>query len=304
MSFDWKILLALAAVYIIWSSTYLAIRIAVHEIAPLLMNGFRFVIAGLIMIIVSLFTGQKIPGIKLWLNAGLVGTLMFLGGTGFVAMAEVTVSSSLAAIAITTVSLWACLITGLFGKWPNKFEWIGLGIGFLGILLLNLEKDMQASSFGAVMLILAPATWALGSVLSRKLKVPAGFMGYGIEMFTGGIANIMAGLLIGEHLGATPSAGAWFSVTYLIVFGSIIGFTAYMFLFENTGPALATSYSYVNPVGAVIIGVLLAGETINREGIAALAAVLIGVIFVAKGEIEDRKSDSMAVRNARLDTRN
>lgn len=287
---NWKIIAALAAVYIIWSSTYLAIRIAVHEIAPLLMNGSRFVIAGLIMMIVSIFTGQKLPGIKKWLNASLVGTLMFLGGTGFVAMAVVTVSSSLAAIAITTVSLWACLITGFFGKWPNKFEWAGLSIGLIGIVLLNLEKDMQASSFGAIMLVLAPVTWALGSVLSRKLAVPKGFMGYGIEMLAGGIANIAAGLLLGERLGAAPSNAAWLSVLYLIIFGSIIGFTAYMYLFENTRPALATSYSYVNPIGAVLIGVLLAGETINREGIGALIAVVIGVIFVARGEMEGRKN--------------
>jgi drug/metabolite transporter (DMT)-like permease len=254
------------------------------------MNGSRFVTAGLIMIVISLITGKKLPNIRELAGASIVGTLMFLGGTGFVALSEVTVPSGIAAISIAITPLWACLLTGLSGKWPNKLEWTGLAIGFIGIVLLNSGKDLSAGSFSSIMLIISPASWSLGSVLSRKLKVPPGFMGYGIEMLTGGMANLAAGLLIGEHFTAALTAAAWLSISYLVIFGSIAGFTAYMFLFENTRPALATSYSYINPVGAVLIGVLLAGEKISALGIAALVLVVIGVIFVVRGEMADRRS--------------
>jgi drug/metabolite transporter (DMT)-like permease len=283
------IIFCLAAVYIIWSATYIAIKIAVKDMPSLLVNGIRFVASGLVMYLYALASGRKNPSLKQWLNSSIIGTLLFFTATGFVSVAVRSVGSGLSAIAIAGVSLWACLITGFFGKWPNKLEWAGLIVGFIGIIMLNMEHEMRSSSIGTIMLLIAPLSWALGSVLSTRIELPEGYMGHGLEMLTGGMVNVIAGFIMGERIAVMPSAPAVWSIIYLIIFGSIAGFTAYMYLYDNVRPALATSYSYVNPLGAVLIGVFFANEHINKEGIAALFLILAGVVFVAFGEVRAKK---------------
>ncbi len=281
------VVFSLAAVYVIWSFTYLAIKICVSEIPPFIMNSVRFITAGGLMLAFVFVTDRKsMPTMKQLAYSSITGALMFMGGTGFVALAMQTgVGSGLSAVAIAAVTIWAAVIGGFFGKKSSRFEWAGVALGFAGIIILKRESDFMGNTAGMVFLLLAPFLWALGSFLVKKLEIPGGIAGNGSQMLMGGITIIPAALLTGEKMTALPGAPAVLSLLFLIFFGSIAGFTAYMYLFKHTSPALATSYSYVNPFGAVLIGVIAAGETIGGHGIAALFLVVagIGLIIFSSG---------------------
>jgi len=278
------IILCLLAVYIIWGSTYIAMFFAIDTIPPLLMCGIRYLIAGIALYVFLLLRGQKNPSRQYWINSAIVGTFLLVGGTGFVAMAEKWVSSGIAAIAITTVPLWTCLFSGLFGKWPSKIEWLGLIIGFLGIVLLNTHSEFNAKNIGSLLLIIAPISWAFGSILAKKIKHAPGLMGTAIQMLSGGVITSTIGLLFGERILAAPSLSSLGALMYLAVFGSLIGFSAYMYLINNVSPALATSYAFVNPVIAVLLGVFIANESLQTQSLLAMILVISGVVLVIFGE--------------------
>ncbi|OGI04543.1 MAG: drug/metabolite exporter YedA [Candidatus Margulisbacteria bacterium GWF2_38_17] len=282
------ILISLLSVYIIWGSTYLAIRIAVTTMPPLCMAGLRFVFAGGIMYFILRLYGDSRPSASQWYGSAIVGAFLMVGGTGFVGCAEKWVGSGLAAIAVTSVPLWACFFSGIFGKWPNRYEIIGLAIGFVGIIMFNMDREIQANFLGAILLFVAPLSWAFGSVLSKKVPSPAGLMASALQMITGGVIAVILGIIIGERMSVFPSPQSLLAFVYLIIFGSMIAFSAYMYLFRYVRPALATSYAFVNPIVAVFLGVFLAGERINREGIIALVVVLIGVVFVVIGNNKEK----------------
>jgi drug/metabolite transporter (DMT)-like permease len=277
------IIISLLAVYSIWSSTYLAIRIMVQGAPPLLSSGSRFFFAGLLLYLYQLLQGNKQPDRKLWWQATLTGTLFMLGGTGFVCLAEQWVSSGLAAIAISSTPLWTCLLFGLTGHWPNKLEWVGLFIGFTGIVLLNLDQTLQANFAGAVFLLLAPFCWSLGAILSKRSSLPPGNMTNAMQMLTGGLASMLIAFVLGERITQLPSWSVLLAWSYLVIFGSLIGFSAFMYLLHHVRPALATSYSYINPVLAVILGATLAGEIVSTQIILAMAITICGIIFVLLG---------------------
>ncbi|MDD5457399.1 MAG: drug/metabolite exporter YedA [Candidatus Margulisbacteria bacterium] len=282
------IIICLLAVYIIWGSTYLAIRLSVATIPPLLMCGIRFLLAGGILYAFLRLKRISQPSRQHWQSALAVGTLMMAGGTGFVALAEQYVSSGLAAIAITMTPVWACVISGLIHKkWPNRLEWLGLIIGFCGIVVLNLEHELRLNLWGAFFLLLAPICWAAGSVLSTILPKPqSGLMASALQMLTGGVVCVLIGVVLGERISALPSMISALALIYLILAGSLLGFTAYMYLFRHTRPALATSYSYINPVIAVMLGVWLAGEKIGHFAFLGLTIAILGVLFVMLGHGE------------------
>lgn len=274
--------ISLLILYIVWSFTYLAIKVCVAEIPPFMMNSVRFITAGGLMLVFVFITDRKsMPSMKQLAASCVTGSLMFMGGTGFVALAMKTgVGSGLSAVAVAAVTIWAAVIGKFFGKKTSGFEWIGVVLGFAGIIILKMESDFKGNTAGMIFLLLAPFLWALGSFLVKKLQIPGGIAGNGSQMLTGGIAIIPVVLLTGEKMTAMPSVPAVLSLLFLIFFGSIIAFTAYMYLFKHTSPALATSYSYVNPFGAVLIGVLAAGETIGGHGIAALILVVAGIALI------------------------
>ncbi len=270
-------LAALLSLYLIWGSTYLAIRIGVETFPPFLMAGVRFIVAGSLLFVVLRLRGHAAPTRAQWGGAALVGLLLLVGGNGMVTFAEQWVASGLAALVIATTPLWAALFAGLWGKWPARSEWVGLGLGFAGVAMLSLESDFRANPWGAVALFIAPIAWAFGSIWSQRLPMPVGMMSSAAEMLVAGVVFFVISLALGEHLNAMPSAQSIGALVYLITFGSLIAFSAYVYLLNHVRPALATSYAYVNPVVAVILGVALAGEHITWLGVVAMLVILAGV---------------------------
>jgi drug/metabolite transporter (DMT)-like permease len=277
----YMVVLALLAIYVIWGSTYLGIRFALEGFPPFLMAGLRFILAGAGMYVFLRGRGAPAPSRTEWRGAALAGCLLLVGGNGGVTFAQQWVSSGLAALVVATVPLWAALFSGLFGRWPRRLEWAGLALGFGGIVLLNLESDLRANLLGTVVLFLAPVCWAFGSVWSRHLPLPSGLMSAAAQMVVGSIVLLAAGLALGERIDTVPGERPLLALAYLVVFGSIIAFSAYVFLLGRVRPALATSYAYVNPIVAVGLGVGLAGERITGSGVLAMLAILAGVVLVA-----------------------
>ena len=279
-----KVIVALLAVYIVWGSTYLAIRISLEGFPPFLMAGIRFLCAGGILFLFLRGRGEQLPTIPQVSGASLVGAFLLFGGNGGVVFAEQTVASGLAALAVATVPLWTVLFSGIWKRWPGHLEWAGLILGFAGIVLLNFEGEMKASPSGAFALIIAAVSWALGSAWSGHLPLPKGLMASAVEMLTGGVLLIMAGAFTGERIQTLPSMRAASALIYLIIFGSLIGFSSYVYLLGRVRPVIATSYAYVNPVIAVMLGIWLAGERITGTGISAMLIILAGVVLGMLGQ--------------------
>jgi len=277
------IALALLALYLIWGSTYLGIRIAIESIPPLLMMGIRFIVAGGILYLFLRLRGVPNPSRSQWLGSTAVGILLIGGGMGGVATAEQWVPSSVAAVCIATAPLWISLFAGLWGRWPVRFEWIGLGLGFVGVVLLNLGSGLWANPFGAIILLISPICWAFGSAWSHHLQIPPGLMASAAQMLIGGVFVAILGLILGQRITSMPSVPSLLALLYLIIFGSLIAFSAYGYVLRNVRPALATSYAYVNPVVAVCLGVMLAGENITVLTIVAMVVILIGVALISLG---------------------
>jgi drug/metabolite transporter (DMT)-like permease len=275
-----RVWIALLTVYVVWGSTYLAIRIALEGWPPFTMAAVRFLAAGAIMIAFLRWRGTPWPTPRQWRNCAVTGTLLLAGGNGLVCYAELTVSSSLAAVAVAVMPLFAALFAGLYGKWPVGRDWLGLAIGFAGVIALNLGGEMRASPAGAIALLFAPLAWAFGSVWSKHQDMPDPFMSTAAQMLAGSVPLALIAALTGEALPASPSLASTLAVVYLIAFGSILAFTAYVYLLNRVRPALATSYAYVNPPIAVLFGVLLAGERFGAMEAVAMAVILAGVIVI------------------------
>lgn len=277
------VIVALVAVYLVWGSTYLGMRVALQGFAPLMMGGIRFLVAGSVLYLALRMRGAPSPTRAEWRGAAVVGALLLGVGNGGVGFAEQWVTSSLAALAVGATAIWAALFAGLLGRWPGRLEWMGLALGFAGLILLNLEGNMRASPLGAVILLVAPMGWALGSVLSPRLTLPRGLMGSAAEMLVGGALLMTGSVLRGEHFHAMPSLHALLALAYLMVFGSLVAFSAYAYLLRHVRPALAISYAYVNPAIAVLLGVGLAGDRISATGLLAMPVILAGVVLVLLG---------------------
>ena len=205
-------------------------------------------------------------------------------GNGLVNLAEQSVSSGLAAVAVASMPLWAGLFGMLRGQHPSRGEWLGLVVGFAGVAWLSFDGEMRASLTGMVALILAPMAWAFGSVWSRGRDLPAPFMSTAAQMLCGGAAMGALGLAIGERITAVPPLPATLAVAYLAALGSIVGFSAYVWLLHHVRPALATSYAYVNPPIAVLLGALLLHERVGADAIGAMVVILAGVLIVMRSK--------------------
>ena len=272
--------LALAAVFVLWGSTYLAIRLALPGYPPFLLGAIRMFLAGALMYAVLRGRGARAPTKKQWRTLAVLSIFMILLSNGFVNLAETEVGSGLAAIAVASMPLFAGVFSMLRGRHPSKVEWIGLVIGFAGVLWLNAGSALSGSTLGLVCLVIAPLAWAWGSVWSRDLDLPEPFMSASGQMLCGSGWMLLAALLHGERFTAMPSLGATTAMLYLVVAGSIFGFTAYIWLLHHVRPALATSYAYVNPPIAVLFGALLAGERFSAHDLGAMAVILVGVVII------------------------
>src|SRR5229473_6387328 len=277
------IILSLLALYLLWGGTYLGMRFALQGFPPFIMAAVRQLSAGVILYLFLRARGNPRPTRAQWLAAALVGGLLLVGGNGIVSFAEQWVSSGLAALALGAVPLWAAIFSGLFGRWPTRIEWFGLGLGFSGLVLLNLENGLHANPIGAIVLFIAPMSWALGSILSQHLPSPKGLMASASQMLAGGVMLFIVGFGTGEHMTGMPGPRPLAAMAYLIIGGSLVAFSAYGYLLRHVRPALATSYAYVNPLVAVSLGVALAGEQITMIGILAMLTILSGVGLVSLG---------------------
>ena len=273
--------IALAALYIIWGSTYLGIRFALEGgFPPFLLGGVRFIIAGGLMYAFLRWRGVPAPTRAQWGNAAMMGVFLLVLGNGMVNLAEKTVSSGMTAVAVASAPLWMGIFAAMRGQKPNRMEWIGLGIGFLGVLWLNAGSSLTASPVGLVALLVASLAWSFGSIWSRGRDLPSPFMASAAQMLCGGVAMCIVGAAIGERFHGLPSAHALAAFAYLIVFGSIVGFSAYIWLLHHVRPALAGSYAYVNPAIAVALGAWLAGERFGSHELVAMGVILSGVVAI------------------------
>ncbi|SFR01046.1 MULTISPECIES: drug/metabolite exporter YedA [unclassified Enterobacter] len=276
---------ALFTLYIIWGSTYFVIRLGVESWPPLMMAGVRFLTAGVLLLAFLFATGHRLPPLRPLLNAALIGILLLAVGNGMVTLAEhQNVPSGIAAVVVATVPLFTLCFSRLFGIATRKIEWLGIAIGLCGIVLLNSGGNLSGNPWGAIMILIGSLSWAFGSVYGSRIELPTGMMAGAIEMVTAGIVLLLASLLTGERLTSLPTLQGFLSVGYLIVFGSIIAINAYMFLIRNTSPAIATSYAYVNPVVAVLLGTGFAGEILSPVEWVALGIIIFAVVLVTLGK--------------------
>ncbi|MBI1911022.1 MAG: drug/metabolite exporter YedA [Deltaproteobacteria bacterium] len=279
------VLLSLFSVYILWGSTYLAIRIAIESFPPFFMAGVRFFVTGSVLFLLLKLRGADTPTLPQWKGSAIIGAFLLLVGNGGVVFAEQWVGSGIAALGVATVPLWTVVFGGIVWKrWPNRIEFVGLILGFIGIVLLNFEGDMRAYPLGAAGLLIAAVSWAFGSAWSRELALPKGLMAPAAEMITGGFFLLVLSYFSGESLSGPPSWRSVWALAYLMIFGALIGYSAYTYLINRVRPALATSYAYVNPAIAVTLGIFAAGEKITEAGFVAMLVIITAVMLVLFGQ--------------------
>ncbi|HEC5270214.1 TPA: drug/metabolite exporter YedA [Salmonella enterica] len=276
---------ALFALYIIWGSTYFVIRIGVESWPPLMMAGVRFLSAGMLLMAFLLLRGEKLPPLRQTINAALIGLLLLAVGNGLVTVAEhQNVPSGIAAVVVATVPLFTLCFSYFFGIKTRKLEWVGIAIGLAGIILLNSGGNLSGNPWGAILILIGSMSWAFGSVYGSRIALPVGMMAGAIEMLAAGVVLLCAAFLSGEKLATLPGLSGFMAVGYLALFGSIIAINAYMYLIRNVSPALATSYAYVNPVVAVLLGTGLGGEMLSPVEWAALGVIVFAVVLVTLGK--------------------
>ncbi len=280
---EWRVGLALLSVYLIWGSTYFGMSIALETFPPFWLGGIRFLTAGLVLLGALVARGQKLPTAAGWSASARTGVLLLVGGNGLVAVGQQWVSSGVAALVVASMPLWMALLLRLGGQRLKSFERLGLIVGFVGVALLNFGGELAVHGGYAWVIVLAPISWTIGSVYSRSLPLPKGPMGSAAQMITGGLAMLGVALVMGDPM-KTPTLRSLSALTYLIGFGSIIGFSAYGYLLRNTRPAVATSYAYVNPVIAIALGVLAGGERPGLATWASAAIILVGVVLISRKE--------------------
>lgn len=286
------ILLAFASVYLVWGSTYLAIYYAIQTLPPFLMAGTRFLVAGGAMYLWARLRGGERPTAGHWRGAAIVGAFLLLGGNGGVVWAELRVPSGLAALLVATVPLWMVMVEwGGGGLRPTPRIVAGLAVGFLGLGLLIGPVDLLGGGavdlLGAGVLVVASLSWAIGSVVSRKLVLPSSpILGTGMQMLAGGALLSLLGLVTGEAGSLDPAGFSGRSIAallYLIVFGSFVGFTSYVWLLRHVEVAKVATYAYVNPLVAVFLGWLLASEPLTPRTLVAAGVIVAGVVFITTG---------------------
>lgn len=274
------IVIALFCTYFFWGSTYLAIRFGIESFPPFMLAGLRYLVAGLILYIVMRYLGYRNPTVAEWKGAAIIGVLLPAMGNGTVCFVQQTVSSSVAALSIATVPVWMAIFSTLWGHHITQREWLGIVVGLLGILLLNIGGSLHGDLSSALLLIFAAANWSFGSVWLKHLPMPQGLMGAACQMLVGGAVLMLMSVYAGETWPQTISNKSWGAMLFLVVFSSLATYSAYQWLLKNVPPLMASSNTFVNPVVAFIVGVLFANETIANNEYIALAVIIIGVVLI------------------------
>ena len=295
---DVRVWLALAAVYVVWGSTYLGIAIAIRTLPPMTSGGLRFVAAALILGVVLLVRG--VPFRMRWREFGgaaLVGLLLLTGGNGMVAVAEQHISSGLAALLVASIPLWLIVLRMVCRDRPHVLTVTGVLVGFAGVAFLSLHGgSASGSGAGIIVVLLGSLSWSLGSFLSPRIPMPANpFVASTIEMAAGGAALLALGAAQGErlHLGAV-SGESWAALAYLVVAGSLVGFTSYVWLLGHAPISLVSTYAYVNPVVAVILGAAILAEPVTGAMLVAGTLIVVGVALVVSTERRNRAATASA----------
>lgn len=287
----WTLILAFTSVYLFWGGTYLGMKIALEAFPPFLMAGIRHLSAGLILLSFALFRKEAKPQINEILHAVVVGVLMLLLGNGLVAYAELSVPSSIASLIVTTVPFWIVLLNGLFGdkKAPKSLEIFALILAFIGIIVMVFQGDdlkVEAlDPFGILLLLLASFSWASGSLYSRLMPMPKSSY-YSIASQTmGGSFFLFIFSFITQDMHqfsvAKITSSSLIAMAYLIIFGSVIAFSAYIWLMKNVSPTLASSNAFVNPVVALFLGMLFAGEVLSQQSLLAASIIISAVLLLS-----------------------
>jgi drug/metabolite transporter (DMT)-like permease len=286
----WMIIGAFAAVYLIWGSTYLGIRLAVETIPPFFMAGARFVLAGGALYTIMRRTGAPRPQAIHWRDAVILGALLLLVGNGGVSWAEKRVPTNITALTVAGTPLWMLLLEWLRpgGRRPHGLVFAGLGLGFIGVALIVSSRDAQGHGImdpaGAIMLLSASVCWAAGSIFSRHARQPASaLLAISMQMIAGGVLMLLTGCVLGEgkhwrlHDVTVRSAEAF---VYLTLFGSLVGFTCYVWLLRVSTPARVSTYAYVNPLIAVVMGRVALDEPLPGGALLAGAFILAAVVLI------------------------
>ncbi len=289
-----RVVAAFAAVYLVWGSTYLAIRYAIETLPPLSMAGVRFTIAGGLMYAYLRLRGESAPSPRQWRSAAVVGGLLLLGGNGGVVLAERSVPSGIVALLVAMVPLWMVLMEWARrgGTRPTKRTVLGLFVGFAGMVLLvgpgELAGGGAVDPGGVALVTFGSLSWAFGSIWSRGADLPRSpFVATGMEMLAGGALLFLAGGLRGEWASVDPSTFSAVSLgafAYLVAFGSLVGFTAYIWLLRIASPARVSTYAYVNPVVAVFLGWAIAGEPVTLRVLLAAGVIVAAVAVITTGK--------------------
>jgi drug/metabolite transporter (DMT)-like permease len=304
----WKTLLAFAIIYLVWGSTFLAIRIGVHQVPPFLFAAIRFSIAGLVLYGSMIARGEPSPTLRQWLSVVTLALLIFVFDYGLLFWAEQRVPSGIAAVMMATIPVFMTLSEILFLRTQRLTARLTLAllIGICGVaVLVSHSLSLGGSPIdtaGAIALIIGSISWSIASVLTRKLPLPSSkIMSSGAQMLAGGVLLSFASTALGEVPRFHPSAisrGAWFALLYLIIAGSIIGFTAYVWLIHHQSPTKVGTYAYVNPVVAVLLGYLIGGEALTLRTLLGTLFVLISVVIITTTRVK-KPPEALAIEVAR-----
>ena len=278
------IVASLFCTYFIWGSTYLAIRFAIESFPTFIMVGVRFTLAGAILYAVMRYLGSPSPTLKEWRGAGIIGLLLPVLGNGTVTHVQHTISSSVAALAIATAPIWMAIFSSVWGHKITAREWLGIAVGLVGIVLLNLGGSLHGNLSSALLLMFAAASWSFGSVWSKHLAMPAGLMGAACQMLCGGVIALVLSAAVGEAWPAHISTKSWLAIIFLVFFGSMVAYSAYQWLLKNVRPLVASSNTFVNPIVAFAVGIWLANETITSAEYVSLLVILIGVFLILSND--------------------
>lgn len=292
----WKTLLAFAIIYFVWGSTFLAIRVGVREVPPFLLASMRFLVAGLVLYGWMIARGERSPSGRQWMSAFLLAFLIFVLDYGLLFWAEQRVPSGIAAVMMATIPVFMAMSEIIFLRTQRLTVRLSLalliGLGGVAVLMSRSLKlgGEPIDRAGAVALIIASMSWSAASALTRKLQLPSSkVMSSGAQMLAGGVLLALVAAVLGEFRifrPSTVSRGAWLSLLYLIVAGSIVAFTSYVWLIHHESPTKVGTYAYVNPVVAVLLGYFVGGEALGLRTMVGAFLVLIGVVVITTTRVK------------------
>jgi drug/metabolite transporter (DMT)-like permease len=274
---QWLVPLCLFCVYVIWGTTYYALKVGLEGAGPYFLLGTRFIVAGGLTMAWLYLRGEPLPSARQWRGAALLAFLLLVVSLGNVTVAEKWVTSGATVALVSLVPLAVALWSVAFGARPRALEWAAIVLGAAGTLVMVMGEDLRARPIGTLLILVGIASWSFGTVLSRRIETPPGAMGFAAEMLAGGIMALILSALFRESWSLAPAARVWWAWGYLVVFGSLIAFSAYRYLVDEVAPTLATSYAYVNPLVGLAVGWGLGHETFSANVLLGLPIVLASV---------------------------